>query len=131
MEEYNKLVGVNEFDHDKARELAKLHEEIETLKRRERFLSEIARKHNNLKEYIWRTANGKYMLVHDMEDSHLKNAVAWQLEHNGSLPFVLQQEYIKRFGDSLPETKTQGRGSMLKLGSPKKWGGFDDDDEMF
>lgn len=128
MDNYSKLVGVQDFDHDKARQLAALHEEIETLKRRQRFLEQIANKHRQLEEYLWRTKDGKYMLVHDMEDSHLKNAVAYMLDNRGEVPFVLTQEYVKRFGDTLPKSKDSGAGNLLS--APMKRGGnvFEEDE---
>jgi len=110
---YDKLTSVPDFDHDKGRELAELHTEIESLKRRIRFLNGIASRHENLNQFLWRTYDGRYMLVHDMSDDHLKNAVKYTLENRGNVPPVLYAEYRKRFGDELPEAKENGNGHLL------------------
>ena len=100
---------------------------MEQLGRRKKFLKEIADRHRDLEQYLWRTKDGRYMLVHDMDDSHLKNAVSYTMQRQGHVPFVLQQEYFKRFGDTLPESANNGEGTMLKAGKRNRF----DWDKMF
>lgn len=130
MSTYDKLTSVPDFDHDKGRELAELHTEMETLKRRLRFLEGIATRHTNLNQFLWRTYDGTYMLVHDMTDEHLKNAVKYTLENRGQIPPVLYAEYRKRFGEGLPEAKQTGQGHLLAQ-PRKRFSDWDDDEDVF
>lgn len=122
---YEKLTSVADYDHDKARELAELHTEMEQIKRRLRFLQDIAMKHDDLNQFLWRTYDGRYLIVHDMTDDHLKNAVRYTLENRGNVPAVLYAEYRKRFGDELPEAKDNSKGHLLAGGNNSI------DDDMF
>ena len=128
MSDYEALTSVPDFDHEKGRELAELHTEMEAIKRRLRFLHGIADKHMELNQYLWRTYDGRYMLVHDMDDNHLKNAVNFTLEKRGMVPPVLLAEYRKRFGDELPKAKENGNGNLL---SSPRMANHDDEDYMF
>lgn len=110
---YDKLSPSADVDHEKVRQLAALYEEMDGLEARLAHLKRLARRHKKLNDYVWRTKTGRYMLIHDMDDDHLKNAVRFSMERRGNVPEVVLAEYTKRFGEVMPEAKDTGAGNLL------------------
>jgi hypothetical protein len=98
---YEKLLSDSSFDIERAREYAKLLEEYAYVESRLAFLKKIMRRPENKKmdEYLWRTAGGAIMPIHDMEDSHVRNAVnaIARRKGAGAVPIRLSMEFDKRF----------------------------------
>lgn len=108
---------VEDFDHDKARQLAQLIEEEEALNKRLDFLWSIKKSHSKLNKYLWRTFDGRVMLIHDMDDNHLKNAIIYLMKKGRKISPVLRAEYNKRFGEGLPKVeRDEGEGYALSDG---------------
>jgi hypothetical protein len=91
------------YDHAIAEELAQAMEERNTLAARVIQLNEIIDENEDLKQFVWTTAQGKSIAIHNIEDDHLKNILQHIFERGGDISKSLKAE-ARRRNIVIPET---------------------------
>lgn len=93
---YGKLFGKVDYDHEAAEQLAAALNEITELELRATQLKQIVAENDELHQFVWRTAGGIVMAVHDIEDSHLENIMLHLLRANRAIPRAIRGLAISR-----------------------------------
>ena len=102
--EYTKLNKYEEYDRGAAEELAAALNERAELQRRVEELDELARENQQLKPFLWQTAEGKVMALHTIEDDHLKNILTHLARNGRPINKALKAE-ARRRGLALPSER--------------------------
>lgn len=70
---YDLLEEKFEYDEKAATQLAEAMTELLEAQRRVQYLEDIVRKNKKLQKFVWGTAEGKIIALHDLETSHIVN----------------------------------------------------------
>lgn len=100
---YGKLLGASEYDKEAAEQLAEMVNEIVAIELRAKQLKQIVSENRELQQYVWTTADGKTIALHNIEDDHLSNIMVHLLRSSRAIPRAIRGEAIKR-GLTIPAT---------------------------
>lgn len=101
MDKYAKLNKVENYDHEAAEQLASAINEIADLEAQAAALKDLVSENKELHQYIWKTAEGKAIAIHDLEDEHLKNILQHLFNNRRSISKIIKAEARKR-GITIP-----------------------------
>lgn len=73
MENYSKLTKSEDYDKEAAEQLAAALNEIRTLTDKVSQLQDLVMENKKLHKFVWTTAEGKAIALHDIETDHLQN----------------------------------------------------------
>lgn len=93
---YSKLDKTPEYDKEAAEQLAAAYNEVNELQARIAQLNDLIAENPELRVFVWHTAEGKAIAVHDLEDDHLANILRWQVGRGQSINAGLRGEARKR-----------------------------------
>ena len=93
---YTKLLGAVDYDHEAAEELAEALNEIDNLERRVTELKQLVQENEELHQFVWRTAPGKVIALHNIDDEHLSNIMLHLLRNNRAINRAIRGEAMKR-----------------------------------
>jgi hypothetical protein len=89
-DKYHKLKLKNDYDQEAAEQLADAMNEV-------RRLQALIDDNEELRPYVWTTADGRSAALHKLEDDHLKNIMTWIVNVNGvAVPRAIKAEALKR-----------------------------------
>lgn len=77
LKRYDLLEEKFDYDHDAATQLAEATTELVAIQRRARYLRDIIKRHGKLRRFLWGTAEGRVIAMHDLDDSHLANILTY------------------------------------------------------
>jgi hypothetical protein len=120
--EYKKLNKYEEYDHETVEELAEAMNELRTLERRANVLKELIGENQELSPFVWTTAEGVSMALHDIADDHFKNILTHINNRMREIPKSLKAEANRR-GFELPDSR---KSTVLELYATHE--AFDDED---
>lgn len=100
--EYKKLLGTVDYDHDAAEELAEALNEITTLEQRIGMLKGLVNENEDLHQFVWRTAEGRVIALHKLEDDHLVNIMLHLLRRGEAINKGIRSEAVSR-GLTVPQ----------------------------
>lgn len=115
MKEYKKLTKSTKYDKEQVDELVELMQEMIENKNRYDYLKEILDESEDLKKYVWTTADGEVKALHNIDDDHLKNIFKWLVERDMSISKEFKAEGRKR-GLQVP-VYDKDRGRYRGLGN--------------
>lgn len=95
-QKYNKLLGKVDYDHEAVDQLAAALNEIKALDRRATQLKQIVAENEELHPFVWETANGEVLAIHNIEDNHLENIMVHLLRNGRAIPRAIRGEAISR-----------------------------------
>lgn len=93
---YSKLLGKVDYDHEAAEQLAEALNEIEEHERVANQLKQIVNENEELHQFVWRTADGKAIPLHKLENDHLENIMLHMLRWGKPIPRAIRGEAISR-----------------------------------
>lgn len=96
MNEYKKLNKYANYDQEAVEEMVAALEESQILKDRLNFLEKLVFDNENLHPFIWRTAEGKLLPLHKIEDDHLKNILQHLVNTGRTISQAIRAEAEKR-----------------------------------
>lgn len=96
MEKYQKLNKAENYDLDRAELPADLQNEMRDLAIRLDELNELNNDNQELRPFIWKTADGKCIALHKLEDDHLKNILGHLVESGRDIKAEIKAEARKR-----------------------------------
>lgn len=96
VKEYTKLNKVENYDKDAVEELAEALNEIHQLKTRVNMLENLVNENDELHLFVWRTAEGEFIPVHKLENSHLTNIMQHLIDTRRPINKALRGEANKR-----------------------------------
>jgi hypothetical protein len=96
MKRYDKLEEKFEYDKEVATELAAAMTELINVARRGEYLKDVIKRHGKLKKFLWSTESGTVIALHDIEDDHLKNILAYLDKHDREASPQLKAEARSR-----------------------------------
>jgi len=106
MKTYDKLDKFSNYDREAAEQLAEARNEMVALATRLSELKDLVGVNEELKPFVWTTAEGVSMAIHSIEDSHFRNILKWIVDRSHSVPPALVAE-AKRRGIEVPSRSTK------------------------
>lgn len=96
MKQYKALEKSNDYDHVKAEEYAEAVMELRSLQNRREYLEQLIEDHDELREYMWTTAEGVTKPLHLIDDDHLENIMKHLIENRRRIPDQIKAEARSR-----------------------------------
>lgn len=93
---YSKLLGGLDYDYEAVDQLAEALNEIEIKSREISVLEQLVLENKELSQFVWRTAAGVTLAIHNMDNDHISNAMLNLMRHGNAIPRALRSEAIKR-----------------------------------
>lgn len=93
---YDKLEQAYDYDHDAVKQLVEAMKELQDIRSREAYLSQIIKENEKLHPFVWYTAEGEILAHDDIEDDHLKNIMQHLLDTGRPISRELRAEAHKR-----------------------------------
>jgi hypothetical protein len=93
---YKLLNKVNEYDHDVVDELVEAQNEIGLLKGRINLLENLIDEHTDLNKFIWKTAEGVNIALHNIDDDHLTNILTHLNQRGAYISKEIRSEAMSR-----------------------------------
>lgn len=94
--EYPKLLKTIDYDVDAARELAEAMNERYALMQRVQELTQVIDENDELKPFVWTTADGKSAAHADLSTDHVANIMSWHVENGRTLSKQIISEARRR-----------------------------------
>lgn len=99
--EYKLLNKYEEYDKDAVEELAEAMNEVAELEARTASLKDLIHDNENLFPFVWKTAEGKTIALHNIDDDHLKNIMTYCLSNGREISKSIKAE-ARRRGFEIP-----------------------------
>lgn len=96
IKKYAKLLGSVDYDKEAAEQLAAAINEAVELRQRAEQLEQIVHENDELKQFIWRTADGQAIAIHKVDDDHLQNIMLHLLRTGRAIPRGIRGEAMRR-----------------------------------
>lgn len=96
MKKYAKLLGTVDYDKEAAEQLADAINEIVELRQRADQLEQIVHENDELKQFIWRTAEGQAIAIHNIDNDHLQNIMLHLLRTGRPINRGIRGEAMRR-----------------------------------
>jgi len=126
--DYKELNKTFDYDKAKATLLAEAMTERLDLLKRIKYLEQIAADNADLTKFLWTTAEGKTLAIHDIANDHLRNILIHIVERGGTISAEIKAEAISR-GLSIPEINTDRLYSRRRHLIEAEIADDEDDDE--
>lgn len=94
--EYKKLLGMVDYDHEAAEELAEALNEISELESRMVQLKQLVEENKELHQFVWRTTNNEVFALHKIEDDHLSNIMLHLIRGGRAINRGIRGEAMRR-----------------------------------
>lgn len=96
MEEYKNLQKIEKYDEAAVEELAQAKMEKRKLEARLDFLDELINENEELRQFVWTTAEGISIPLHKLETDHLSNILGHIANQGRQIPKAIKAEARKR-----------------------------------
>lgn len=96
IKKYSKLLGTADYDHEAAEQLAEAVTEVTELERRASQLKQIINENHELQQFVWHTAAGQAIALHNIENEHLENIMLHLLRTGRPISRSIRGEALRR-----------------------------------
>lgn len=96
IKKYAKLIGKVDYDHEAVDQLAEALNEIRLIEGHAAQLRQIVDENKELHQFVWRTAEGVTIALHNIENDHLSNIMLHLLQTGRAIPRAIRGEAIQR-----------------------------------
>lgn len=96
IKKYAKLLGTADYDKEAAEQLAEAVNEVVELRRRTSQLEQIISENKELQQFVWTTADGRCIALHNIEDEHLENIMLHLLRAGRAINRAIRGEAMRR-----------------------------------
>lgn len=120
---YSKLTGKLDYDHEAAEQLAEAVNEVAELSQRAKQLEQIIKENKELHQYVWKTADGRCIALHKIDNNHLENIMLHLLQVGKAIPRAIRGEAVSRnlvIPTTVP-TNWDMAGMNMKVLESKEW----------
>jgi hypothetical protein len=93
---YGKLLSTADYDHEAAEQLADVINEIASLDGRINQLKQLVSENQELLDFVWRTAAGQTLALHQVDDEHLSNIMMHIIRRKAAVPRAIRGEAMRR-----------------------------------
>lgn len=94
--EYKKLNKFEDYDHESAEQLAEALNELREVASRAVVLKDLIQENTELHPFVWTTAEGKSIALHDIEADHFVNILNHIVGSGRSVNKALRAEAMRR-----------------------------------
>lgn len=115
VKQYKKLDKYQDFDQEAAEEYAEAVNELRELSKRAETLRDLLVENEELKSFVWTTAEGLTIALHKIEEDHFKNILLHIVNRGDQVPRAIKAEAHKRGLDipSASPTRYLSHGEVL------------------